>query len=154
MMDIKVRKADVGDVVELARMGQGAADLSGKYIGLNFIPSDFVKYCVYLLTTDSIITLMAEVDGKIAGAISGQVSPWRGDFTQLLLQEIAWWVDDECRGSGVGKALVEEFSRIGKEHGATHLTIGAVPTKNGEGLIEYYRKKGYTEIGVHFIKEL
>ena len=73
------------------------------------------------------------------GFLAGMSSPFVfGDCK--LASEIAWWIDEEKRNSGIGKELVEAFEYWAKNvAGCTLITL----TGLDEGLGKFYEKKGY-----------
>lgn len=56
------------------------------------------------------VGFVAHKDGKLVGVILGvdAVSPWEGIN---VLQEIAWWVEEEHRASSVGARLLSMFEK-------------------------------------------
>ncbi len=106
---VKIRaidELDIGDVVRIAEKTRGS-----------FQPELWEDRIVYYLRRDPEGSLVAEVDGRVAGFMLGDVRS--GEFG---LEEPAGWievigVDPDCAGRGVGRALAEAMLGIYRARG-------------------------------------
>ena len=73
------------------------------------------------------------------GMLAGMVTPFLfGPY--LLATEIAWWVDPDQRGSGLGIQLLQAFEYWAKEKAGCHMiSMSSLDDKVGE----MYQKQGY-----------
>jgi RimJ/RimL family protein N-acetyltransferase len=84
------------------------------------------------------------------GMIAGMSTPFPFG-PHLLASEIVWWINEDKRGSGEGKELIEAFEYWAKEKaGCTIVTM----TSLDDNLGKYYEKKGYKLYERAYMKEL
>lgn len=67
-----------------------------------------------------------------------------------MATELAWWVDPDHRGDGVGKELLEGFESWAKSIGCSYVTMISIDDNVGK----YYEKKGYKLYERAYMKEL
>lgn len=60
------------------------------------------------------VCLVAEEDGKLLGTIVAMYVKHPLNPEVSVLQELAWWVSETERGTGVGQALLDTFASIKK----------------------------------------
>ena len=84
--------------------------------------------------------LAAEVDGRIAGMCSGQLTLSTAEGGPALLVEDVV-VHEQYRGRGIGGALLKRIAAWGESRGASRLQLLA-DRDNGPAL-EFYRKRGW-----------
>jgi aminoglycoside 6'-N-acetyltransferase I len=74
------------------------------------------------LQSTSDVTLVAEWDGDVIGFLEGRLrSHADGCETSPVGYVEGWFVEEEWRRRGVGRALVEEFEVWAREHGCREL---------------------------------
>lgn len=83
-------------------------------------------------------------DGAVAGF--GSLSPYRPRPAYATTVEDSVYVAETARGHGIGKAILTELMRLGREHGF-HSVIGRIVGHN-EVSIGLHRACGFTEVGV------
>lgn len=76
----------------------------------------------------------------------GSLSPYRPRPAYATTVEDSVYVAEAARGRGIGKALLAELIRVGREHGF-HSVIGRIVGHN-EVSIGLHRACGFTEVGV------
>ena len=76
----------------------------------------------------------------------GSLSPYRPRPAYATTVEDSVYVAETARGLGIGKALLVELIRVGREHGF-HSLIGRIVGHN-EVSIGLHRSCGFTEVGV------
>jgi ribosomal protein S18 acetylase RimI-like enzyme len=84
--------------------------------------------------------LIAERDGGRPVGLSlffYNFSSWRGELG-VYVQDL--YVADDARGTGLGRRLVEETVRQGRQQGATHLRLSV--DRGNESAQRFYRKLG------------
>ena len=84
------------------------------------------------------------------GFLAGMASPFLFG-PHLIASEIAWWIEQEKRNSGIGKELVEAFEYWAKNvAGCTMITLTSLDDNVGK----FYEKKGYALYERAYMKEL
>lgn len=94
------------------------------------------KYAVILLHTEG-------------GFIAGRVAPFPFGVW-LIGQELAWWVNPEKRGSGIGQQLREGFEFWAKKIGCKTVVFSTLEKELGEKL----ETEGYKPYEYAYMKEL
>jgi ribosomal protein S18 acetylase RimI-like enzyme len=103
-----------------------------------------------LLSDRSAIVLVAEIDGRIVGYITGRVrvEPRRVLPRRGIVED--WYVDETVRGSGVGRALFEELERRFSGRGCD--VVESATWANNDGARKAHEALGFREIRVMFRK--
>lgn len=94
--------------------------------------------------SSSVIILHGE-DGMIAG----MVSPFLFG-AQTVATELAWWVNEDKRGTKIGAELLEAFEYWAGAVGCNFISMVSLDDSLGK----YYEKKGYTLSERTYIKEV
>ncbi len=99
------------------------------------------------------LTLVAEVGGKIAGYLTGGPVKVEDYRTVKNLYEL-WsvWIEDDCRGKGMGKALLRKFEEWSKQRGAVRMKVEA--SAANKRAIDFYRKEGFHDYDLVLEKDL
>ena len=84
--------------------------------------------------------LVAEVNGQVVGMCSGQITVSTAEGGPALLVEDVI-VQEDCRGQGFGRRLMEEVAGWGKTKGALRLQLLA--DRNNASALEFYKKLGW-----------
>lgn len=89
------------------------------------------------------------VDDEGHGFIAGTIVPFiYGDCKQAI--ELAWWVDEDQRKTGLGFKLLEEFECWAAANGARLVTMISLDDHVGK----FYEKQGYTLAERTYMKDL
>lgn len=110
--------------------------------------ASIIKLMDQILTGDQTkaIILLHGTDGMIVGVASD--FPY-GEFK--MATELAWWVNEDKRSTGVGKELIDAFEYWAKEvAGCKGITMGSLD----QPLDDYYTSRGYTLTERNFVKWL
>lgn len=84
--------------------------------------------------------LVAEVNGRVVGMCSGQLTVSTAEGGPALLVEDVV-VHEDFRGEGVGSLLMERLGEWAKTKGVSRLQLLA--DRNNQPALEFYRKKGW-----------
>lgn len=105
---------------------------------------------LYQLVLDRGVILLAEVDGQLAGFLA--LVAMQHPLTGLPYgDEIAWWVEPECRHTRIGYKLLgaaEEWATTNR------LSCLKMVAPAGSRLGTFYERRGYTVVETAYQKQL
>ena len=104
-----------------------------------------------ILPRPDYMTYVAELEGEVVGMIGAGIGRYyekNGSYGRLL----ALVVEEARRGQRVGASLVAEAERWVREQGAT--TLSANSGSQRSDAHRFYRRLGYSDTGVRFVKSL
>lgn len=85
------------------------------------------------------------------GFLAGMCSPFLFG-PHFIASEIAWWVNEDQRGSGVGAELLDAFEYWAKN--VANCSLITMTTLNNEEIGKFYEKKGYELYERAYMKKL
>jgi len=98
-------------------------------------------------------TYLAEQDGKAVGMIALYIVPQRGREDRMA-QIAGLVVNEDCRGYGIGRLLVEQAEAWAVESGCRVLFLTGMNREDRLGAHEFYERVGFKKFGYKFIKSL
>ena len=143
MNQVKIRSAILRDSTAIA--------LLMTQLGYATSADEMRERLAGILPHPDYMTWVAESDAEVVGIIGAGISRYyekNGVYGRLL----ALVVDERHRGQGVGASLVGEAERRLKEMGATTLIVNS-GSRRGDAH-RFYRRLGYRETGLRFVKSL
>jgi aminoglycoside 6'-N-acetyltransferase I len=148
MHQITIRRATVADYPEWLRMRQTLWPDEIEY--LNFKEMD-------AMLADPMLSVFLAVrpDGRLGGFLEAGTRKYaEGGETSPVGYIEGWYVDEDLRGQGVGRALVQAAEDWAREIGL--IEMGSDTWLDNEASIQAHGKLGYqeTERLVHFLKRL
>lgn len=155
MSEVVIRRATVDDVPVITDMGIRFYLLRafrGKGFQLHTRSLDTVLR--HLIEQGAGLVVAAERDGRLAGSMIGIISPWIGDVSQLIVQEVWWWVDAEYQGEFIGKRMFRFYEDQAREMGISFSIVGTHDFDGEDKLGRVYERLGYRHLQHDFIKEL
>ena len=143
---MKVREAHPGDLGRLLELYEGPERLYRNVESLNRGRAGDLSTRVLLDPNQQ--TLVAEVYDEVVGTAVLAVLPnlAHGGAPYTVVANVV--VDEEYRGEGVGRALIEEAMKLAREAGAYKLTLSA--NTGRDGAHGFYRSLGFEETHVGF----
>lgn len=87
--------------------------------------------------------IVAEIDGKVAGYSS--LSKFREKEAYKSTVELSLYIAPDCRGRGLGKALMEEILKLAKQNGF-HTVISGI-TSGNEVSVRLHEQFSFDYIG-------
>ena len=132
-----IRHAEIADAEELACLLNSVIAEGGKTaIDTPLTGSEFAAW--FITGPHCICCIVAEANSGILGFQS--LERFHDDLPQDMA-DIATFVTDRVRGSGIGRGLSQATSAIAEETGVQH--VRAVIQRSNEDAIAYYRSVGF-----------
>ncbi|MFI6099633.1 GNAT family N-acetyltransferase [Lentzea sp. NPDC051213] len=157
-MTITVRAALPGDVASLVelRLANARAHVELDPASFRVPVADAVRrYFEHLLDGSTVLILVAEVDGEVAGMTEIVPVPLPPEHQILIAEptaDVHTVVLERFRGQGIGRILVEEAERAARTWGVKALNA-VILTRNRDAL-RFYDSAGYGPRGTLLRKEL
>ena len=105
---MKIRTANRFDIPKIA-------DMLRNYLNAGTIPNlkvedetTALKILTHILIGGG-LAIVSEKDNKLTGMLLAVRTPFLWDNTQFVMNEIAYWVEQEHRGSTAGYRLISEY---------------------------------------------
>jgi N-acetylglutamate synthase-like GNAT family acetyltransferase len=112
---MKIRHANKFDFPQIGEMLRRFKLKCPTDISINFDNETHVATVYAHIMAGRGLALVAEKDGKLAGMLIGIVDSLIWDPDTRVLREIAYWVDEEYRGSTAGYRLLAQYVKEGDE---------------------------------------
>lgn len=126
------------------------AELLGQ-LGYPASAEDVIGRLARLQELPSIVAFVAEIDGRVAGVITGHVLAALHS-TPLIAWLTALVVDDDCRHTGVGRQLAAAVEDWARSRGAARISVTS--GKQRDDAHAFYERIGYERTGVRLTKPL
>ena len=105
---MKIRLANKFDIPKLADMLRHYRD-SGKIKGLVVESEETGLKILTMIIVGLGVALISEKDNKPTGMLLAIKTPYMWDQDKLIMNEIAYWVEPEYRGSTAGYRLLSKY---------------------------------------------
>jgi GNAT superfamily N-acetyltransferase len=105
---MKIRLANKFDIPKLADMLRHYRD-SGSIKGLNVESEETGLKILTMIIVGLGVALISEKDDKPTGMLLAIKTPYMWDQDKLIMNEIAYWVEPEYRGSTAGYRLLSKY---------------------------------------------
>lgn len=145
---MKIRDAKIDDFPDLYRMAIAFAAAAE----LPKVDPDTFYRSVEMLIGDGI--LKVAINSAICGGAGALVFPHFWNESEIVAQELFWWVDESARKSSAAIRLLSEMEQAAREKGAASLIMLTLDKLNPEALGRLYIRRGYKPQERAFIKEL
>lgn len=149
-----IRLAEMGDMPTLLAMGERFFEVSSYGELMTFDPQSLRQMFAQLIEGDAGVILIAQEGGEIAGFLAALLYPFYFNNAHFTGQEIGWWVAEEHRSGGHGKALIEGVERWARHKGAKTFSMIAIHGSQPETMAQIYAARGYKPSEYTYIKEL
>ena len=143
MDDCSIRKAKITDAPAIARLVI--------QLGYHTSPSEMEIRLQTLLAHSDYVTCVAEVSSTVVGLVGayiGYAIEFAGTYARLTVLV----VDEQWRGRGIGKMLMERIERWAREQGGTLIILTSGNQRADAH--RFYETLGYTKTGVRYAKQL
>lgn len=143
-----IRDAEINDFDALERLGiafahdAGQVDVDPETLGItigNLIESGILKVAV---------------NGSVIGCAGALVFPHWWNASELVAQELFWFVDEDHRNTSAGIRLLLALEKSAKSMGAKKMMMLCLEDLDGEKVAKMYKKLGYIPQEQTFVKDL
>lgn len=138
--------ADVSAIVEMARLFYATTEYR-KWADFN---DETVKNLTETLVKDHVL-LVADEDGELKGMVALFVAPFMFNADVTAAYEVAWWVNPDAQGIGVGKALLAAIEPACKARGCTAIQMVHLSTSPPQAAA-IYEHMGYAHTESSFTR--
>ena len=146
---VTIRPPGAADVDACVRLG-GLFLASSPYGRYFPFKPDVLRALVERIFADG-VAFVAEVDGAVVGMIGGFA--FREGFAgELMLDELAWFVDPACRRGSLGPRLLAAWETWARQNGIAALRM--VAPRGAYHVAAFYERLGYDPIDTAYLKRL
>ena len=146
---MKIRRASMKDMKTLLDLYDELLELEIAKYDPTLIPKwSYTKHGIEYFTEmiNGNYTSVAEVDDKVVGYLAGKINE-KNDYELYQYGEIDnICVTKECRGQGIGTALIKDFMGYCKENGIEDFKV--VACAKDRDAINFYHKLGFGDFDV------
>ena len=139
-----MRQATRDDMLELLRMCRAFSEAAKHPIDRERI----VTTLEALMDSEFGLVLIAD-GAMLTGVITDSLFN-----TSKFAQELFWWVDEDKRGTGVGRELLEAFEAWAGFNGAERVIMVALQELAPRKVGKIYREAGYVPLEHSYTKDL
>ena len=116
-----------------------------------FRPEAFKHNWTTFISNDLGVIFVLEEEGRVIGAIGGIKAP-DVNSGDPVATEFFWFVAEGSRGGGI--ALLRKFEGWAREQGCKRITMAFLSDLMPGKVKALYERLGYTEMEVHYTKEI
>lgn len=135
---MKIRLANKFDIPQLAEMLRHYRD-SGTIKGLKVENEETGMKILTAIIVGMGVAIVSEKDNKLTGMLLAVKSPFMWDNSKLLLNEIAYWVEPEHRGSTAGYRLISKYVEIADDLLQSGTIMNYTMSQMAEQKLDYSR---------------
>ncbi len=142
-MPVEIRPARLGDAEAIRRIYNH--EVTSTTVTFDLEPRSLAAQQAWLTDRSGAhAVLVGEVGGEVAGFAS--LSPWRDRPAYTTSVEDSVYVDEQFRGRGIGKALLEDLVEVAARHGF-HAVFGRIVGGHAAS-IALHEAVGFSRAGV------
>lgn len=146
-----IRKAVVGDIAEIARLGAIFHAQAG-WSEIDYHEADCAASLTQFVQSPAFICLVAD-QGGVVGMASGVISPVYFNRDHVSGEELFWWVSPQAPQM-TGIRLLKALEGEAKAQGCSTWQMKSLDRLGGDRMEALYRRCGYRASERSFIKEL
>ena len=149
----KAKKADFDKILKLAKELHEAELPFDKNLNKNYYNNKKeIKDLKKSISSRKKVFLVAESDNDVIGYVNGYLI----DKEEVYIQKVAYLdhlcVSEKYRKQGIGKMLIDEFTKIMKEKGVKFIKLNAF--ENNIPAVSLYKKENFKEYSIYYMKEI
>jgi GNAT superfamily N-acetyltransferase len=153
-MDINVRKAIATDLEQYVKLARDFHEASPMHGVADFDKQGYSNFFLQSIIDPNIGIWLAEIDNEIVGITGALVYPLYFSPTNLVAQELWWWLTPASRGSGAGGKMFKQIEQWAQEKGAKALFMIALEDDRAAKMEKVYARAGFKPLERTFIKEV
>lgn len=150
-MKTVIRSATREDVPRIVEMARRFFPESG-YARIAPMP-DAQAAGLALITMDSGIMLVAEVDGTIAAMACLHIEPFLFNPAVTIAQELVFWIEPEFRGGMLAARMLRAIEERCNKRGVRVIRMATLPS-SPEAAAQLYERSGFALSETYFVKVL
>ena len=148
----RAKKSDFNKILELAKELYEAELPFDKNLDKDYYNSKKAKHDLKKSISSRRKTfLVAEEDGILKGYVDGYLIK-----KQVYINKVAYLdhlcVSKKCRKQGIGRMLIDEFTKIMKGKNAKFIKLNAFEDNNSA--VSLYKKEEFKEYSIYYMKEI
>lgn len=158
MSEINIRLANIEDLKDLLDMATKFFEASPyselDKLDIKELENTINNALILQGIGKALILVSIDKDNKATGMLAAMVnkSMWSENY---IATELAWWVEEEDRKSGVGKKLIEGYEYWTKLINAKLISLSTLMSLDPDAkLSDFYEKQGYVKAEQAFIKKV
>ena len=152
----KAEKSDIDEIIRIAdqlRKTEAPLDKTKNMKYDSYLSDVYREKELEYISSSKKIFLVAVLDEKIVGYINGYIVE---NADVYYLEPVAYLdclcVDEPARNQGIGKKLIDEFTKLVSSKGAKYIKLNAF--ENNIPAVTLYKELGYEEYSVYYMKEI
>jgi GNAT superfamily N-acetyltransferase len=153
-MDINVRKAIATDLEQYVKLARDFHEASPMHGVADFDEQGYSNFFLPSIIDPNVGIWLAEIDNEIVGITGALVYPLYFSPTNLVAQELWWWLTPASRGSGAGGKMFKQIEQWAQEKGAKALFMIALEDDRAAKMEKVYARAGFKPLERTFIKEV
>jgi GNAT superfamily N-acetyltransferase len=153
-MGINVRKAKATDLEQYVKLARDFHEASPMHGVADFNEQGYSNFFLQSIIDPNVGIWLAEIDNEIVGITGALVYPLYFSPTNLVAQELWWWLTPASRGSGAGGKMFKQIEQWAQEKGAKALFMIALEDDRAAKMEKVYARAGFKPLERTFIKEV
>ena len=153
-MDINVRKAIATDLEQYVKLARDFHEASPMHGVADFDEQGYSNFFLQSIIDPNVGIWLAEIDNEIVGITGALVYPLYFSPTNLVAQELWWWLTPASRGSGAGGKMFKQIEQWAQEKGAKALFMIALEDDRAAKMEKVYALAGFKPLERTIIKEV
>lgn len=151
--EFKIRLGEEKDIEESVELGVAFHQEANLDFYSPVDPESFGRFLKWVIDSNHIF-LVTEFESHIVGLCVGLVVPVYFNDSELVSQELVFYVDQSYRDKGIGKYLIDAFETESINRGAKTLCVGAKSNMRVEAMGKMYSRRGYQELERYFVRRI
>ena len=143
---MKIRNANKFDFPKILEMLHRFKKAGPTALSSGFDNEDQVATIYAHIMAGRGLALVAEKDGELAGLLIAMIDPIIWDPDTRIMRELAYWVDEEYRGSTAGYRLIAEYVKQADQMVEDDRISAYVIAKMANSPDLKYDKFGFTKV--------
>jgi GNAT superfamily N-acetyltransferase len=148
---MNIRHATPADIPRIIEMGAKFWAQTA-YRDIPYCPDSIAESALEMLAQRLLI--VAELEGRVVGAVGALAVPLYANRDVLTASEMYWYVDEEHRDTGAGKALLAGIEDAARERGVKLFGMMALQAVEPDKAAAIYKRLGYQPGELTFFKVL